>query len=161
VLTDIACIDGDWSEQKRGSIDLLTPIRHRLQTSFRLSRTLSHILGGDIGDQSHEGGQTYKELFLPKPWSSSHCTMMAFTSSGFCMRAQCVAATSPLVRFGKNCSMFLDISGFSTESNVAWTNSVGIVMICLSTSLQTVSGSFPFGGFCVAHARSSSQFVFR
>jgi len=62
--------------------------------------------------------------------------MMAFTSAGFCIKAQCVAGTSALVNFGRNCSMFLDISGFSTESNVAWTNSVGTVMVFLSRSLQ-------------------------
>ena len=43
----------------------------------------------------------YKELLVPKPCASNHLPMMALTSSGFCVRAQCDAFTSPLVNFGK------------------------------------------------------------
>lgn len=87
--------------------------------------------------------------------------MMAFTSSGFWVKAQCVAATSALVRFGRSASIFLLISGFKTESYVAWTKSEGVDITFLSSSLKSsqavILRIFIESG---TYASSSSQLLF-
>lgn len=82
----------------------------------------------------------YKLLFAfppVNPCPSSHWRIILFTSSGFCVNAQCVAGTSPLVRFGISASILRDISGLSTESYVAWMKRIG----CLRTFLSSKAWS--------------------
>lgn len=65
----------------------------------------------------HRSNRNYSALFaLTSPSFSNHWRINLFTSSGFCVSAQCVAGTSPRVSLGIRASMALDISGFSTES---------------------------------------------
>jgi hypothetical protein len=102
--------------------------RQREQPHQSLTSAFSCNLAMDIQIRS------YRELLTAtNPSPSSHWRIILFTASGFWVRAQCVAATSPRVRFGIRESMFLDISGFSTESYFAWMKRTGCLIVFLSS----------------------------
>ena len=81
------------------------------------SASITHPHPPQQGRFRHAPLVAHNALFaLTSPSFSNHWRISLLTSSGFCVSAQCVAATSLRVKLGISASMLLDISGLRTES---------------------------------------------